>query len=209
MTRTHAMAIRPAALLLVIGALSACGSTAPGGAAPATSASPSGSDALIHAALTDLESALGEQGRGPFKDTFGTLQMDAQGGHVVLFATDDARARALIGAAAAAHPGIETGWTVIRHSAYARATVDPAIERIGNAALAQSLPLPVYSAGLASDASGIKITTTKEGTTSMELSAAIRKLSDGIPVVFIEGAPIKNFDGTAEMVPPSAWPTHA
>ncbi|MFG3049954.1 hypothetical protein ACGFZP_03225 [Kitasatospora sp. NPDC048239] len=133
MARTRALSGLSAAVLLGVALLcGGCGS----GAAPGPTA------------LQDLESALGEQGRTDFRDTFGTLALDTDGGRVLLYATDDVRARELVDGAARAHPGIETGRTAIRQARYARAVTDPAIDRIMAAATAGALPLPVYTAGL-------------------------------------------------------------
>ncbi|MFI5646307.1 hypothetical protein [Kitasatospora sp. NPDC051705] len=159
-------------------------------------------DALALTALQDLASALGEQGRAGFKDTFGALKLDPAAGRVVLFATDEPRAKELVAAASKAHPGIETQRTEIRHAAFSRSTVDPVLQKIGNAAQAGSLPFPVHTAALLPDASGITVTTTREGATSPALRKAVAELAGAVPVSYEESGPVHNLDATAQMVPP-------
>ncbi|MFJ3792248.1 hypothetical protein [Kitasatospora sp. NPDC090091] len=204
MKRSHPALALPAAALLLGALLSGCASSdaSLGAGTPETAASPHSDAAPAHAGVQDLESALGEQGRGDFKDTFGTLQLDAPGGRVLLFATDETRAKALVAAAAAAHPGIDTDRAVIRHASYARVVVDPVIDRITAAETANAFPVPVYTASLAADASGIRITTTKAGLASQALKDAVAKLAGGVPVVYEEGQPIRNMDATAEVLSP-------
>ncbi|MER7701920.1 hypothetical protein ABTX81_03320 [Kitasatospora sp. NPDC097605] len=156
--------------------------------------------------MQNLESALGEQGRADFKDTFGALQLDPSGRHVILFATDEGRARTLVESAANAHPGLQTSYTVIRKCQYSRGTVDPVIELIGEAAESNRLPAPVHSAAMLPDGSGIKVGTTKAGTTSKDLKDAIAKLAGGISVSYEESQPISGFDATATMGPPGGVP---
>ncbi|MFD7594557.1 hypothetical protein ACFV6D_16170 [Kitasatospora sp. NPDC059812] len=196
-----------AAVLMAAGLLCGCGSSTSAGGGPAgpgaVVSSPSQQvDALSLAALQDLASALGEQGHDEFKDTFGALKLDPAAGRVVLFATDEPRARALVAAAAQAHPGVETGRAEIRHTSYARATVDPALKRIGDAAQADSLPFPVYTAALRPDASGITVTTSHEGAASSALKKAVAELAGAVPVSYEEGKPVRNLDATAQLAPP-------
>ncbi|MFF2954172.1 hypothetical protein ACFVVU_22875 [Kitasatospora sp. NPDC057965] len=176
--------------------LSACG-----GAPEPRPASPI--DGRTYSALQTLESALGEQGRADFKDTFGALQLDPAGRHVILFATDEGRARTLIEAAAAAHPGIETSHTLIRKCRYSRGTVDPALDRIAAAAESNRLPAPVHSVAMLPDGSGIKVATTKAGATSKELKDAVAELAAGISVSYEESPPIVSLDATATMSRPT------
>ncbi|WP_405005716.1 hypothetical protein OHV13_17370 [Kitasatospora purpeofusca] len=187
--------------MLLLGLLvSACGSGAlphaGNGAAPPI-------DARTYSALQNLESALGEQGRADFQDTFGALQLDPAGRHVILFATDEGRARTLVEAASKAHPGIQTSYTAIRKCQYSRGTVDPAIKLIGEAAESNKLPAPVHSAAMLPDGSGIKVATTKAGSTSKDLKDAVAKLVGDIRVSYEESLPIHNLDGTATVVPPA------
>ncbi|MET8700900.1 hypothetical protein ABZW10_18820 [Kitasatospora sp. NPDC004723] len=185
--------------------LTACGSgslSAGGDGGPKSPPSPI--DAVTYAALQNLESALGEQGRTNFQDTFGTLQLDPAGRRVVLFVTDEERARGLVEAASAAHPGIQTSYTAIQKCRYSRGRVDPAIKLIGEAAGSNKLPAPVYSAAMLPDGSGIKVTTTKVGTTSRELKDAVAKLAGDIYVSYEEGGSFENLDRTATMVPPGS-----
>nr|BEK67607.1 hypothetical protein KPHV_48340 [Kitasatospora purpeofusca] len=186
--------------MLLLGLLlSACGSGAlphaGDGAAPPI-------DARTYSALQDLESALGEQGRADFKDTFGALQLDPAGRRVVLFATDEGRARTLLEAASKAHPGIETSYTAIRKCQYSRGTVDPAVDLIAAAAASNRLPAPVHSAAVLPDGSGIKVATTKAGTTSKDLKDAVAELVGDIRVSYEESLPIHNLDATATMGAP-------
>ncbi|MER7707100.1 hypothetical protein ABTX81_29905 [Kitasatospora sp. NPDC097605] len=124
----------------------------------------------------------------------------------MLFVTDEGRARDLVEAASAAHPGIRTSYTVIRKCRYSRGTVDPAIKLIGEAAESDKLPAPVHSAATLPDGSGIKVTTTKAGTTSRELRDAIAGLVGGIHVSYEEGESLKSLDGTATTGPPGSAP---
>ncbi|MEV7599784.1 hypothetical protein AB0O91_20615 [Kitasatospora sp. NPDC089797] len=192
------------AAALTAGLLCACGSsTGSGSGAAAVPAAPTATaDALTATALQDLESALGEQGRGGFKDTFGALGLDSSAGRVVLFATDESRARELVAAAARAHPGIDTRRAEIRRSVYSRAVIDPVIRRIGEAARGTTLPFPVYTAAITADASGITVTTSKEGTTSAALREAVAKLAGSVPVSYQQGDPVRNLDATAQVAPP-------
>ncbi|MFD9060325.1 hypothetical protein ACFVZ3_02260 [Kitasatospora purpeofusca] len=121
---------------------------------------------------------------------------------MLLFATDDGRARSLIEAASKAHPGIETSYAVIRKCRYSRGIVDPAIKLIGEAAESNKLPAPVHSAAMFPDGSGIKIATTKAGTTSKELKDAVAELVGDIRVSYEESPPIHNLDATATMGAP-------
>ncbi|MFD4909219.1 hypothetical protein [Kitasatospora purpeofusca] len=198
MTRHHSTATRTTVLLLGL-LLSACGSGAQprtgNGAAPPI-------DARTYSALQSLESALGEQGRADFKDTFGALQLDPAGRRVVLFATDEGRARTLLEAASKAHPDIQTSYTAIRKCQYSRGTVDPAVDLIAAAAASNRLPAPVHSAAMLPDGSGIKIATTKAGTTSKDLKDAVAELVGDIRVSYEESLPIHNLDATATMGAP-------
>ncbi|MFJ9611681.1 hypothetical protein ACIRS1_35635 [Kitasatospora sp. NPDC101176] len=120
----------------------------------------------------------------------------------MLFATDEPRAKELVTAASKAHPPVETQRTEIRHSAFSRATVDPVLQRIGNAAQAGSLPFPVHTAALLPDASGITATTTKEGATSPALREAVAELAGTVPEWYGKSGPVHHLDATAQMVPP-------
>ncbi|WP_149030309.1 hypothetical protein [Kitasatospora sp. MBT66] len=183
--------------------LSSCGSGSLSSASDGVPESPQAPiDPITYSALQNLESALGEQGRAEFKDTFGALQLDPAGRHVILFATDEGRARSLVEAASKKHPGIETSYTAIRKCQYSRGIVDPAIKLIGEAAESNKLPAPVYSAAMFPDGSGIKIATTKAGTTSKDLKDAVAKLVGDIRVSYEESLPIHNLDATATMGAP-------
>ncbi|MFE2721636.1 hypothetical protein [Kitasatospora sp. NPDC059327] len=187
--------------------LSACGSVAAPVTGEGAPASPLSRSAPGDAALRNLESAIGEQGRADFTDTFGSLQLDGAGGRVVLFATDEERARALVEAAAKAHPDIDTSLADIRRCQYSRRTVDPALRRIGDAMTSGGLPAPVYTVGMLPDGSGIKVTTTKEGTASKDLKGAVTKLAGGIRVAYEVGMPMRGLDATATLSPPNAGST--
>ncbi|MFJ9950773.1 hypothetical protein [Kitasatospora sp. NPDC091207] len=206
MKRHRALAVRSTALPLIL-LLSACGSVAAPVTGDGAPASPLSRSDPGEAALQKLESALGDQGRADFADTFGTLQLDVAGGRVILFATGEERARALIEAAAKAHPDIDTSRAEIRRCQYSRRTVDPALRRIADAMKSDRLPAPVHTVGLLPDGSGIKVTTTKEGTASKELKDAVAKLAGGILVAYEVGKPLRGLDATATMGPPDAGST--
>ncbi|MFF4341769.1 hypothetical protein ACFY00_17770 [Kitasatospora sp. NPDC001540] len=189
--------------------LSGCGSTARSAAGPsrgptAASSFPPGVDALTYTALQNLESALGEQGRGPFRSVFGSLELDAQAGKVRVYATDEAKAHDLIAAAVASRPGIEAERAEVVKCRYARVDVDPVIEKIGDAAQADTLPVPVFAVRMAPGAAGVQVQTTKEGVASRELRAALEGLAGSVPVTLLEGGEIHGLDGTNLPAPSTA-----
>ncbi|MFD0561555.1 hypothetical protein ACFQ2M_05625 [Kitasatospora saccharophila] len=200
-------AFAAATCIVVLSVLTACASTgkAAGTAASATTAT-GRVDAVTYTTLQNLESALGEQGRGSYKDVFGDLELDDHGGVVKLYATDDVRARGMVKAAADAHPGIDAAKVVIIKSKYARKDVDPVIKKIGDAAQAKTLPYVVYTAQMAPRASGIEVTTDKGGAASTALKDALAALADGIPVTVAEGPELQNLPATTEPLPATMSP---
>ncbi|MEW1911002.1 hypothetical protein AB0442_21550 [Kitasatospora sp. NPDC085895] len=121
---------------------------------------------------------------------------------VKLHATDEGKGHALIAAAAATHPGIETGRAEVAKCRCARVDVDPVIERIGNAARAGTLPVQVFAARMAPGAAGVQVRTAEGGTGSQELRAALGGLAGSVPVTLVEGREIHGPDGT-DRPPPS------
>ncbi|WP_157031941.1 hypothetical protein [Kitasatospora cheerisanensis] len=183
--------------------LTACGSatqTAGGAApnAPATatlgaspspwpSPSPSGTP-MSRPGLSDLASALGEQGRGAFQDVYGTLELDNERNVVVLSVTDPARGRALVAAAKQAHPDADTGRVRVEGCPFTRAEIDRAMDAIMTA----ELPAKVFSAGMAPHATGLVVETDEASTTSPALRAALTAVAGRIPVTLKAGQPVKD-----------------
>src|ERR1700722_3120947 len=120
---------------LTLGAC-AIAATAPAKASPASTgsaAAPSTGDPLAKAPapeyrlpvpsagslrMADLAGALIAQGDGAYADTYSDVVLDKAHDQVILYATNTARAAALVRAAARAQPGIRTGMVRIARSAY-------------------------------------------------------------------------------------------
>jgi hypothetical protein len=128
-----------------------------------------------------LAQAIGEQGRGRFADTYGSLIVDNPRGRVSLCVTDLARGRLLARAAKVAAPGIDLARLDIYSCRYAQRTVDAVLARL-TASGAPTFAYPVYSWAFRPDASGIEVTTTVEGAASAKFHAALLAATGGIPV---------------------------
>ena len=84
--------------------------------------------------LSKIANALYRQGRGEFADTYSNIYVDVPGKQVTLYATSAARARQLIRAAKAAHPGIDTAVIKVVLASYSKKAIDARIAGIMSAA---------------------------------------------------------------------------
>ncbi|MET8701318.1 hypothetical protein ABZW10_20990 [Kitasatospora sp. NPDC004723] len=76
------------------------------------------------------------------------------------------------------------------------------LDLIAEAAKSNRLPAPVHSVAMLPDGSGIRIATTKAGTTSKQLKDAVAELAGGIGVSYEVGLPIVSLDATATLSRP-------
>ncbi|RKE18189.1 hypothetical protein [Streptomyces sp. TLI_171] len=197
--------VRPGLVVLAVAgavALTGCGSkgaeragtaVAPVGA-PATSAPPpstptpsAGSTPMSRPGLSDLASALGEQGRGAFHDAYGTLELENEQNEVALYVTDPARGRALVDAAKRAHPEVDTGRVRVATCPFSKAEIDRAMDAV----MAAKLPAPVFSAAMAPHATGLLVETDEASAKSAAVQAALTAVAGRIPVTLKAGQPLK------------------
>jgi len=149
-----------------------------------------GSTPVNDPAAEALSQAVGAQGRDAFADVYGSQVTDYPPGRVALCVTDLARGRQLAAAAKQAHPGIDLSRLDLYRSRYAQRTLDAALDKI-NAAARQGrlLGFPLFSSSPVTDASGIEVTSTAQGTASQALHDRLAALAGGIPVTVVKGAP--------------------
>ncbi|MFD8481606.1 hypothetical protein [Kitasatospora sp. NPDC059673] len=179
-------------------AITACGSTrqsaigvapvAPIAPAPASpSPEPSGTP-MSRPGLSDLASALGEQGRGAFQDLYGSLELENEKNTVALYVTDVARGRALVDAAKRAHPGIDTARVRVEDCPFTKAEIDRAMEAVMTA----KLPAKIFSASMAPHATGLLVETDETSAKSPALQSALVAVAGRIPVTLKAGQPVQD-----------------
>lgn len=146
-------------------------------------------DAL--APLRALADALGEQGRGSFADTYSNLFIDQAHHQVVLYATDKARAAALVKAAKKAHPGIDTGLERTVGARFTKTAIDAQLAAIVAAHPATTAAdITIDSAAAAPDGSGILVTATPHGMAALKTEMTAMTAKTAIPVTVTAGSPI-------------------
>ncbi|WP_405009165.1 hypothetical protein [Kitasatospora sp. NBC_01539] len=196
--------VRPiAAIILTATVLTGCASTGATEGGP-IAASSGTAGAITSTELQNLGFALSEQGReGPYREFFGSLELDDRTGTVTLYATDDGKARDMVDAGKAAHPGIDTGRVRIAKCRYARADIDSVLDAIMRASDAHTLPYVVHQASAAPGASGVQVATDKGGAASPEMKKALEGIAGSMPVTVAEGQAVHNLDATAQPSKPS------
>ncbi|MFJ1702910.1 hypothetical protein [Kitasatospora sp. NPDC088346] len=169
--------------------------TAPAPApAPATTATATASDpaspattATASAELQAAATALGDQGRGDFADTWAALSVDGVNGRVLLYATSGDRARELIAAARSAHP--ETAAVEVRVALcpYTAAQELAAVDRIVEAQRTGQLLLEIYGVGPSGDGSGVVVHASAEAALARDFGRQLQSVAGTVPVRLVEG----------------------
>ncbi|MDJ0340575.1 hypothetical protein QMK19_11190 [Streptomyces sp. H10-C2] len=183
-------ALTSAAIALTLTA--ACGTEHAGAAAPApapSKAAPATPAATTTPAvpldLQKTEQAVGDQARG--SDVYGDEIVQSEDHLIVLYVTDTDKGQALLRAAKAAHPDIDTGLVHLKKCRYARKTLDAAMDRVMKASEARSLPYLVYSASPTHDSSGLNVTAAAEAVASTTFRQKVQAAVGTIPVAFAPG----------------------
>ncbi|MFD8597248.1 hypothetical protein ACFV1L_19815 [Kitasatospora sp. NPDC059646] len=181
-------------------ALTACGSTqqsatgvapvapiapAPASPSPSPSPEPSGTP-MSRPGLSDLASALGEQGRGPFQDLYGSLELENEKNTVALYVTDVARGRTLVDAAKRAHPDIDTARVRVEGCPFTKAEIDRAMDAV----MAAKLPAKVFGTSMAPHATGLLVEADETSANSPALRSALASVAGRIPVTVKAGRPL-------------------
>jgi len=137
----------------------------------------------------ELAHAIRAQGEGRYADVYGSSITDYPVGRVALCVTDPARGRALAQAALSADPAIDLTRLDIYTCRYPERVLTRAMTKI--AVSATIAGFPIYTAGVAPDASGVQVTTNQPGARSPALRARLQTLTGGIAVTLTGGiAPV-------------------
>ena len=138
-----------------------------------------------------LSQAVGAQGRQAFADVYGSQITDFPAGRVALCVTDLARGRALALAAKRAAPAIDLSRLDLYLCPYSQRTLDSAVHKV--LVLLNTKGelggFPIYSAAPATDASGIRFTSNREGVRAKVLYTRIAHVLGTIPFNLTVGAP--------------------
>ncbi|MFC1405062.1 MULTISPECIES: hypothetical protein [Streptacidiphilus] len=139
-----------------------------------------------------LSQAVGAQGRAGFADVYGSQITDFPAGRVALCVTDLARGHALALAAERAAPGIDLSRLDLYLCPYSQRTLDGAVHKVMAAldARGELAGFPIYSASPATDASGVRFTSSREGVGAKALYIRIAHLLGSIPYTLSVGASV-------------------
>lgn len=133
----------------------------------------------------ELAQAIRTQGEGPYADVYGSSITDYPVGRVALCVTDPARGRALGRAALRADPAIDLARLDIYTCRYPERVLSQAMTKIPVSATIAGFP--IYTAGVAPDASGVQVTTNQPGARSPALRARLQTLTGGITITLTPG----------------------
>ncbi|MFJ5547874.1 hypothetical protein [Streptomyces sp. NPDC093225] len=145
-----------------------------------------------------LAQAVGDLGRGAFADVYAEMRVDSPPGRVLLCVTDLAKGRKLLAAAKEADPSVDPGRADLYLARYGRRQLDAALEKVMGAG--EVAGFRVYTGTPEHDASGVVVTTSKEGAASTAFAAEARRLAGEVPVRVLAGEPVR------ELVRPGTSP---
>ncbi|MEV4611016.1 hypothetical protein AB0K43_00235 [Kitasatospora sp. NPDC049258] len=180
---------RAAALALALAAVAvtaACASP-DHGAVTLTAVAPAADTAAPPADLWGAASALGDQGRGEFADTWSALSLDGGRNRVLLYATDADRARQLVAAARRAHPETARVPVDVTVCGYSARDELAAAQRVMAAQGDGRIHLEVLGATPAADGTGILVHATAETLKSPAFARQVRAAAGEVPVRLVEG----------------------
>lgn len=165
---------------------------------------PAAAQAKLLNPLRELSSALAQQGRGRFADSYANVYIDAVRHQVILYTTSIPRGEALVRAVRAQHkPGVDTRLVRLQKASYSHARLDAAAGAIMRAAAKGQLAVQVSAAAAAPDGSSVQVSTPDPAAARLDLRnvtdnrnlAPLASPAAGVDLTFVKQATPK----------PAAW----